>query len=179
MGIEAEDYDNMLIMRRSKILVYLILVTFCSLSYAQKSLNELEVSEPANALLMQHPKLKSTIFEYLDYFSCNDEKNQDFIGLYSLKSREYLNRFFPNIQSADEYKERMIARSEIYYVVYRSIESVELTSETEANVKVIFDSGNEGQIDRMSEIMYFKLEDGDWKFNASGSLEFIEVIEPF
>ncbi|MBN2321094.1 MAG: hypothetical protein JXR49_18590 [Acidobacteria bacterium] len=100
-------------MNSLKLLPVLILLSFCSLSNAQNSLDEIKISESAEAVFIQNQDFKSIVFAYLDYSSCNDEKYQDFIGLYSLFSKEYLNRFFPNINSAEEHET----------VLYRAIDN--------------------------------------------------------
>ena len=73
----------------------------------------------------------------------------------------------------------MIDRSEIYHLIYLSIDRINFVKKSEVEIKFTFESGNEGVLDKMEEIIYFKLENQNWMYNGFNpqSLKVIETIK--
>ena len=152
------------------------LILFCSVAFAQQ---EIILADTAKQILNNNPSLQTALYQYLDYSSCMSQKPENYLKLYSILSKEYLNKQFPNIKTAQEYKTHMIDRSEIYHLIYLSIDRINFVKKSEVEIKFTFESGNEGVLDKMEEIIYFKLENQNWMYNGFNpqSLKVIETIK--
>ncbi len=137
------------------------------------------ISEKCNSSLNKDPNLKSALFKWLYYTSCGKGKPQDYRNMYLMLSQEYLGKYFPNIKSAPAYEQEMENHSEIYHTVYLLVEDVEYIKNDIVKVKLLFESGNEGVLQKMEEVIFFKKEKGSWKYNDIDvdSLKVIETIE--
>jgi len=137
------------------------------------------ISEKCKAILKDDLSLRSALFKWLYYTSCGKGKSQDYQNMYFMLSQEYLGKYFPHIKSAPAYEKEMEDRSEIYHTVYLLVEDVEYIKNDIVKIKLIFESGNEGVLQKMEKIIFFKKEKGSWKYNGIDvdSLKVIETIE--
>jgi hypothetical protein len=172
-------------MNKIILLLISILLLFLSFSYASRAqlnkglkIPEYPVSKQSKAVFEKDINLKNSVFKFLYYDSCDSSKARDYKGMYTMLSRSYLKNF-PNVKTAIEYENYMESHDEIYHLVYLMVENVEYTQKDRVKIKVKFESGNEGVLQIMEEEIFFKIENGLWKYDGSavGSLKVIETLE--
>ncbi|MFC1824451.1 hypothetical protein ACFL9T_17210 [Thermodesulfobacteriota bacterium] len=144
----------------------------------ESKIPEFPVSEQSRAVFEKDTILKNSVFKFLYYDSCGKGKARDYKGSYTMLSKDYLSKHFPKIKSAAEYEKDMENSDEIYHHVILMIERVDYIKNDMAKIKLQFEAGNEGVLQKMEAVIFFVKEQGIWKYHGINvsSLKVLETL---
>ena len=119
---------------------------------------------------IRNSQLRIAVSWYLYY-----SQNQDYLNQYAWLSDAYKYEYFPDIQNASAYNDRMLNKSEISFLKYLSITNVAITS-SEAKIDLVYETISEGKNYRVQATLLFVKEGTYWKYNGRRNLKYIERV---
>ncbi|NLY74441.1 MAG: hypothetical protein GX075_03985 [Firmicutes bacterium] len=150
-------------MKKVKIILVIILLASIFIIQNYNQNQELNLNKNIFAFdIKGSDKINDNEFKkvLLDYISIDVKR--DYLSQYNLLSSFYLERYYKNITSAEEYQ-KMEKQSEIVVLGYLEITAYELLNENKYQVDLIRKDGFEGEEYIKKVRYYFIKENNTWK----------------
>lgn len=102
--------------------------------------------------------------------------NRDYKKIYYYLSTKYIEKYYKNIKSADEYYKKE-SRNEVFTLEYIEVTNYKMIDESNCQIDLIRKDGFEGN-EFIKEVRYFFIkEKSNWKLNDSDLIKEISQVE--